>query len=121
MHIAKTLAAASAAFFVSGCTGAQLVSNAQEAGAAAKSYVDERTDRREDLRLREYQIQDAILSAYMRKAQQAEADGNLDKAVELYGQALEVIDRYYPDLASLSDEIRNTVSAIRGEPVDGGE
>ena len=117
MHRRIPRAAALAALLglTAGCTPAQLYGNAQEAGAAAKAYVDERTDRREDLRRQKYRVQDSIIAAQLRRAQRAELKGDVDAAVARYEAALEQIERFYPDLESLSAEVRATIRDLRGQ------
>lgn len=116
MLISKPLAAALfGGLLLAGCTPAQFYSNAQEAGAAAKDYVDEKTDRREDLRLRQYAVQDSIIDAHLRRAQRAESDGEVAEAAAHYEAALEQIERFYPDLESLSAEVRATIAALQGQ------
>ena len=114
-YLPQAAALAALIGLTAGCTPVQLYGNAQEAGAAAKDYVDERTDRREDLRLREYAIQDSIIGTHLRQAQRAEVEGDLDAAVASYEAALEQIERFYPDLESLSSDVRATVRALRGQ------
>jgi hypothetical protein len=114
-YLPRAVALAALIGLTAGCTPAQLYGNAQEAGAAAKDYVDERTDRREDLRLRQYAIQDSIIGAHLRRAQRDEMEGDLDAAVAGYEAALAQIERFYPDLESLSAEVRATIAALRGQ------
>jgi hypothetical protein len=110
MRIWPVVAVAGVALFVTGCTN--LTQYALEAGEASKAYVDEKTDRREDLRNVEYQVQDALIDMYMTKARQAMDDGEVEAAEKHFTSALERINEFYPDLSQLADRVRNLRNGV---------
>lgn len=100
------------ALLLSGCSATQAISNLQEGQEAVKSYIDEKADRREALRRKSYQIEDAIISGYVRQAQQHMSKGETKKATEKYEKALGRIETYYPELEDAAKDIRETLNAL---------
>jgi hypothetical protein len=104
-----------ALFLLPGCAemAARGVTYSTEAVDAAKDLVDEKTDRREALRVRLYALEDRLLDCYgmaaMVTTQEPVDCGHIEAAVR---QAASYIDEVYPDLAGVVDEIEKLRAAL---------
>lgn len=101
---AAMIGVAAAALVLAGCT--QAVQYGFEAGEAGKLYVDEVTDRREDLRMERYAVEDSLVTLYLNQAKRHELAGDMENARKNYEQALEILDSYYPDLNALRNRVK---------------
>jgi tetratricopeptide (TPR) repeat protein len=108
----KYLIPIAAALLLTGCAefGARAITASGDAADAARDYVDEVTDRREQLRTLRYDLQDQLIQLYVRRAQRLTEEGKYEEAEAAYEKALEVNDTYYPDLNKLRGEVRELLN-----------
>lgn len=96
------------ALLLTGCAelGARAVTSSLEAVDAAKDFVDEKTDRREALRLRLYALQDRVWDCYTAQTMiSAESAPDCSAQEAAYTQAKGFYDEIYPDAESLYSEL----------------
>jgi len=95
-----------AAVTLSGCTAQQAFSNLNEAGEAAKKYVQEHVQTRSEYRAN---IKETVLAEYrslMRGADLAERNGDIILAREYWAAARILMTEEMPDLKQVKEKVK---------------